>query len=135
MEVHSCLFACATKLLQGDHAQSDALRPCTGWGAARQQLEVTRCSSKGQSLQTMHMVAALEAWRQTCSSCAALSALLCSDGQETPEHTAFLMQLCSTAREGQLFLFTLEAHGERYELAATTQQERRRWVAVSCHIG
>ena len=52
-----------------------------------------------------------------------------------PSEVSRVYQLCSTAREGQLFVFTLEAHGERYELAATMQQERRRWVAYDPYPG
>ncbi|CAL5224111.1 g6743 [Coccomyxa viridis] len=38
------------------------------------------------------------------------------------------LQISGTAKGGSLFQLTVQASGETYELAATTQQERRRWV-------
>ena len=77
VEVHSCLFACATKLLQGR-----AMHKVTRYAHAQvgeppaNSLRLHGAAVKVSPCRTMHMVAALEAWRQTCSSCAALSALL-----------------------------------------------------------
>ena len=39
------------------------------------------------------------------------------------------LQVSGTAKGGSLFQFTVQAAGETYELAATTQQERRRSAA------
>ena len=41
------------------------------------------------------------------------------------------LQISGTAKGGSLFQFTVQASGETYELAATTQQERRRSAAAS----
>ena len=44
--------------------------------------------------------------------------------------TLVVLQISGTAKGGNLFQFTVQASGETYELAATTQQERRRSGAV-----
>lgn len=41
------------------------------------------------------------------------------------------VQVLSTVKGGSLFPFTLEAGGEKYELAATSQQDRRRFGWLS----
>ncbi|BDA46913.1 probable formin-like protein 13 at C-terminar half [Coccomyxa sp. Obi] len=51
---------------------------------------------------------------------------------EAPANTLKLsgasVTVLNTVKGGSLFPFTLEASGEKYELAATSQQDRRRWV-------